>query len=149
MVEDILLGLPSVRRKTIVFSFETSGRPLFISSVFAIVNAAAVSVFQCGQLMPSTASIKDAPSVLIGCTSSASHENKMTPALAPASPKLIRLNILNANWRSFSKPGPYQFTEPDPSNNNSMSNCAVQTRSCGHSMVLQYAASIRTPARSP
>jgi len=58
IVTHILFGFPSVIRKTTVFSFATSGRPLFISSVFAIVNAAAVSVFQCGQVIPSTASIK-------------------------------------------------------------------------------------------
>merc|ERR1719171_1071712 len=66
IVDDILFGFPSVRRKMIVCSFATSGRPLFVSSVFAIVNAAAVSVFQCGQLIPSTAAIKADWSVVIG-----------------------------------------------------------------------------------
>merc|ERR1719460_3035657 len=117
LVADILFGFLSVRRNIIVFSFGTSGRPLFVSSVFAIVSAAAVSVFQCGQLIPSTAEIKDAASVLIGCTSSASHENKMTPALAAVSPKLSMLNKSNVNERSDSKPGPYQLTEPDPHEN--------------------------------
>merc|ERR1719247_3045386 len=124
---------------------------LFLSSfsffsipwVFAIDNANAVAVLQCGQTIPSTASSKAAWSVVIELTSSACQENQMTPALAPVSPKLISSNSFFVNDRSCSKPGPYQFTEPDPSSNTSMSNCAVQTRSCGHSMVLQYAVCIR------
>jgi len=60
----------------------------------------AVSVLQCGQTIPSTASSKACWSVVIELMSSASHENKMTPAYSRDTVIPVLQSYATANKRA-------------------------------------------------
>ena len=61
-------------------AWNSSSSPINVAQLGNQRRWTAVSVLQCGQTIPSTASSKAAWSVVIELTSSACQENKMTPA---------------------------------------------------------------------